>query len=46
MEMAKSADEPAIRRDSASVYIRKREPVLYKGDDFGHADLHAAVQQP
>lgn len=24
----------------------KREPVLYKGDDFGHADLHAAVQQP
>jgi ribonuclease VapC len=24
----------------------KREPVLWKGDDFGHTDLRAAVQQP
>jgi ribonuclease VapC len=24
----------------------KREPVLWKGDDFGHTDLRPAVQQP
>jgi ribonuclease VapC len=24
----------------------KREPVLYKGDDFVHTDLRSALQQP
>jgi ribonuclease VapC len=24
----------------------KREPMLWKGDDFGHTDLRSAVQQP
>jgi ribonuclease VapC len=24
----------------------KREPVLWKGEDFGHTDLQAAAQQP
>jgi ribonuclease VapC len=24
----------------------KREPILYKGDDFGHTDLRSAAQQP
>ena len=24
----------------------KREPILYKGDDFGHTDLRPAMRQP
>ena len=24
----------------------KREPLLYKGDDFVHTDLRSAIQQP
>ena len=24
----------------------KREPILYKGDDFGHTDLRSALQEP
>jgi ribonuclease VapC len=24
----------------------KREPILFKGDDFGHTDLRSAVKQP
>lgn len=24
----------------------KREPILFKGDDFGHTDLRSAIKEP